>query len=154
MKTNENVIATLNVLLKHELTAINQYMVHAEMADDWGYEVYGKVEEHTAIDEMKHAEELIGRILFMGGRPIVSDIDTIRIGKDLPSMLENDHALEQAAVDAYNAAIKVTVEEKDNGTKQILEGILEQEEGHIDYFEAQQDQIEQMGLPYYLTTIK
>lgn len=154
MKTNEKVIEALNNLLKEELTAINQYMVHAEMAEDWGYEVYGEVEEKTAIDEMKHAEKLIGRILFLGGRPIVSEMDKISIGKDLPSMLENDRALEQDAIDSYNAAIKVMVEEKDNGSKQLLENILEEEEGHIDYFEEQQGQIEQMGLPYYLTTIK
>ncbi len=154
MKTNEKVIEALNKLLKEELTAINQYMVHAEMAEDWGYEVYGEVEEKTAIDEMKHAEKLIGRILFLGGRPIVSEMDKISIGKDLPSMLENDRALEQDAIDSYNAAIKVMVEEKDNGSKQLLEAILEEEEGHIDYFEEQQGQIEQMGLPYYLTTIK
>lgn len=154
MKTNEKVIEALNKLLKEELTAINQYMVHAEMAEDWGYEVHGEVEEKTAIDEMKHAEKLIGRILFLGGRPIVSEMDKISIGKDLPSMLENDRALEQDAIDSYNAAIKVMVEEKDNGSKQLLEVILEEEEGHIDYFEEQQGQIEQMGLPYYLTTIK
>lgn len=154
MKTNEKVIEALNKLLKEELTAINQYIVHAEMAEDWGYEVYGEVEEKTAIDEMKHAEKLIGRILFLGGRPIVSEMDKISIGKDLPSMLENDRALEQDAIDSYNAAIKVMVEEKDNGSKQLLENILEEEEGHIDYFEEQQGQIEQMGLPYYLTTIK
>lgn len=154
MKTNEKVIEALNKLLKEELTAINQYIVHAEMAEDWGYEVYGEVEEKTAIDEMKHAEKLISRILFLGGRPIVSEMDKISIGKDLPSMLENDRALEQDAIDSYNAAIKVMVEEKDNGSKQLLENILEEEEGHIDYFEEQQGQIEQMGLPYYLTTIK
>jgi len=154
MKTTEKVIETLNKLLKEELTAINQYMVHAEMAEDWGYEAYGEIEEKTAIDEMKHAEALIGRILFLGGRPIVSEMDAIRIGKDLPSMLENDRALEQAGIDSYNAAIKVMMEEKDNGSKQLLEKNLQEEEGHIDYFEEQQEQIEQMGLPYYLTTIK
>ncbi|MDD4578857.1 MAG: bacterioferritin [Anaerolineaceae bacterium] len=154
MKTNEKVTATPNGLLKDELTAINQYMVHAEMAEDWGYEGYGKVEEKTAIDEMKHAEWLIARILFLGGKPVVTEMNNIRIGKDLPSMLENDRVLEQGGIDGYNAAIKVMVEEKDNGSKQLLETILEQEEGHIDYFEEQQGQIEQMGLPYYLTTIK
>ncbi len=154
MKTNEKVIATLNSMLKNELTSINQYMVHAEMAEDWGYAVYGKKEERTAIDEMKHAEHLIARILFLEGRPVVTDIDEIRIGKDLPSMLENDRILEQGGIDAYNAAIKVMVEEKDNGTKQLLEEILAQEEDHVDFFEEQLGQIEQMGLPYYLTTIK
>lgn len=154
MKTNEKVIATLNGLLKEELTAINQYMVHAEMAEDWGYEVYGEVEEKTAIQEMKHAEELIARILFLGGKPVVSEMNNIHIGNDLPAMLESDRKLEQGGIDSYNAAIKVMVEEKDNGSKQLLEGILEEEEAHIDYFEEQLGQIEQMGLPYYLTTIK
>lgn len=154
MKTNEKVIATLNSMLKNELTSINQYMVHAEMAEDWGYTSYGKKEERTAIDEMKHAEHLIARILFLEGKPVVKDIDEIRIGKDLPSMLENDRILEQSGIDAYNAAIKVMVEEKDNGSKQLLEEILAQEEDHVDFFEEQLGQIEQMGLPFYLTTIK
>lgn len=154
METNQRVIDTLNNLLREELTAINQYMVHAEMAEDWGYGVFHEAEEHAAIEEMKHAEELIARILFLGGKPIVSALDKISIGKDIPGMLENDHVLESGAVVSYNAAIKVMVEEKDNGTKQLLEGILEQEEAHLDWFEEQIDQIEQMGLPYYLTTIK
>src|SRR5690606_17636764 len=130
MKTNEKVIATLNGLLKEELTAINQYMVHDEIAEDWGYEVYGEVEEKTAIQEMKHAEELIARILFLGGKPVVSEMNNIHIGKDLPAMLESDRKLEQGGIDSYNAAIKVMVEEKDNGSKQLLEGILEEEEAH------------------------
>jgi len=154
MEPNPRVIETLNDLLKSELTAINQYMVHAEMAEDWGYETYGKTEERTAIDEMKHAEKLIARILFLGGKPVVSQMDEIRIGKDLPSMLANDRVLEQAGIDGYNQGIKVMTEEKDNGTKQLLESILEEEENHIDFFEEQLDQIDQMGLPYYLTTIK
>ncbi len=154
MEPNPRVIETLNGLLKAELTSINQYMVHAEMAEDWGYETYGKTEERTAIDEMKHAEKLIARILFLGGKPVVTQMDEIRIGKDLPSMLANDQVLEQAGIDGYNQGIKVMVEEKDNGTKQLLESILEEEENHIDFFEEQLDQIDQMGLPYYLITIK
>lgn len=154
MEPNPRVIETLNGLLKAELTSINQYMVHAEMAEDWGYETYGKTEERTAIDEMKHAEKLIARILFLGGKPVVTQMDEIRIGKDLPSMLANDQVLEQAGIDGYNQGIKVMVEEKDNGTKQLLESILEEEENHIDFFEEQLDQIDQMSLPYYLITIK
>lgn len=154
MEPNPRVIETLNGLLKAELTSINQYMVHAEMAEDWGYETYGKTEERTAIDEMKHAEKLIARILFLGGKPVVTQMDEIRIGKDLPSMLANDQVLEQTGIDGYNQGIKVMVEEKDNGTKQLLESILEEEENHIDFFEEQLDQIDQMGLPYYLITIK
>ncbi|MBP7213761.1 MAG: bacterioferritin, partial [Anaerolineaceae bacterium] len=134
--------------------AINQYMVHAEMAEDWGYAVFSKSEKKTAIDEMKHAEKLIERILFLEGEPCVSQLDKISIGKDLPSMLENDNILESGAVASYNQAIQVMIAEKDSGTKQVLEEILAQEEGHLDWFEEQQDQLDQMGLPYYLTTIK
>lgn len=154
METNQKVIDTLNKLLREELTAINEYIVHAEMAEDWGYSAFHEDLEHAAIEEMKHAEELIERILFLGGRPIVSELDKITIGKDIPGMLKNDHVMESGAVVSYNAAIKVMVEEKDNGTKQLLERILEQEEGHLDWFEEQIGQIEQMGLSYYLTTIK
>ena len=154
MKSNEKVIDALNKLLREELTAINQYMVHAEMAEDWGYEVFSKTEKKTAIDEMKHAEKLIERILFLEGEPCVSQLDKISIGRDLPTMLENDNVLESGAVASYNQAIQVMIAEKDSGTKQVLEEILAQEEGHLDWFEEQQDQLDQMGLPYYLTTIK
>ncbi len=154
METNQKVIDTLNKLLREELTAINEYMVHAEMAEDWGYSAFHEAMEHTAIEEMKHAEVLIARILFLGGKPIVSELDKITIGKDIPGMLRNDHVMESGAVFSYNAAIKVMVEEKDNGSKLLLEEILEQGEAHLDWYEEQIDQIEQMGLPYYLTTIK
>jgi len=154
MKSNDKVIDALNKLLREELTAINQYMVHAEMAEDWGYEVFSKTEKKTAIDEMKHAEKLIERILFLEGEPCVSQLDKISIGRDLPTMLENDNVLESGAVASYNQAIQVMIAEKDSGTKQVLEEILAQEEGHLDWFEEQQDQLDQMGLPYYLTTIK
>ena len=124
------------------------------MAEDWGYAVFSQREKRTAIDEMKHAEHLIERILFLEGKPCVSQLDKICIGKDLPSMLENDNVLESGAVASYNEAIQVMIAEKDSGTKQVLEEILAQEEGHLDWFEEQQDQLDQMGLPYYLTTIK
>lgn len=154
MKSNEKVIDALNKLLREELTAINQYMVHAEMAEDWGYAVFSKREKQTAIDEMKHAEALIERILFLEGEPCVSQLDKIMIGKDMASILENDNILETGAVASYNQAVQVMIAEKDSGTKQVLEEILAQEEGHLDWFEEQQDQLDQMGLPYYLTTIK
>lgn len=154
MESSQKVIDTLNTLLREELTAINQYMVHAEMAEDWGYAGFHEAEEHAAIEEMKHAEELIARILFLGGKPLVNELDKITIGKDIPTILTNDHALESGAIVSYNAAIKLMIEEKDNGTRQLLEDILLQEEGHLDWFEEQIDQLDQMGLPYYLTTIK
>lgn len=154
MEPNKVVIDVLNRLLKEELTAINQYMVHAEMFEDWGYAKMGEAEEHAAIEEMKHAEKLIGRILYLGGTPWVSDMDEIRIGKTVPEMLENDFQLESHAVKLYNDAIKVVVAEGDNGTKDLLDQILKDEEGHIDLFMEQKDKIEQMGLQRYLTTIK
>lgn len=154
MEPNKVVIDILNRLLKEELTAINQYMVHAEMFEDWGYAKMGEAEEHAAIEEMKHAEKLIGRILYLGGIPWVSDMDEIRIGKTVPEMLENDFQLESHAVKLYNDAIKAVVAQGDNGTKDLLDQILKDEEGHIDLFMEQKDKIEQMGLQRYLTTIK
>ena len=154
MKGNEKVLATLNALLREEMTAISQYMVHAEMYEDWGYTKLGEAEEHSAIEEMKHAEKLIARILFLEGRPIVSELDAIRIGKTVDEMLKNDLTLETDAVKMYNDAIKLVVAEKDNGTKELLDAILADEEGHVDFFEEQLGQIEQMTLPFYLSTVK
>ena len=154
MKGNEKVLETLNGLLREEMTAISQYMVHAEMYEDWGYSKLGEAEEHSAIEEMKHAEKLIARILFLEGRPMVSELDTIHIGKTVDEMLKNDLTLETDAVKMYNDAIKLVVAEKDNGTKELLDAILADEEGHVDFFEEQLGQIEQMTLPFYLSTIK
>ena len=154
MKGNEKVLETLNGLLREELTAISQYMVHAEMYEDWGYSKLGEAEEHSAIQEMKHAEKLISRILFLEGRPIVSELNPIRIGKTVDEMLKNDLILETDAVRMYNEAIKLVVSEKDNQTKKVLEKILSDEEEHVDFFEEQIGQIEQMTLPFYLSTIK
>lgn len=149
MEPNKVVIDILNRLLKEELTAINQYMVHAEMFEDWGYAKMGEAEEHAAIEEMKHAEKLIGRILYLGGIPWVSDMDEIRIGKTVPEMLENDFQLESHAVKLYNDAIKAVVAQGDNGTKDLLDQILKDEEGHIDLFMEQKDKIEQMGESFF-----
>jgi len=154
MKGNVKVIEALNGLLREELTAISQYMVHAEMYEDWGYDKLGEAEEHRSIEEMKHAETLISRILFLEGRPIVNELDPIRIGRTVYEMLKNDHILESDAVRMYNEAIKLVVSEKDNQTKKILEKILSDEEEHVDFFEEQLGQIEQMTLPIYLSTIK
>ncbi len=150
MKGNARVIATLNSLLADELTAINQYMVHSEMCDNWGYEkLHGKIEKR-AIDEMKHAEKLIARILFLEGLPEVSNLRKILIGKDIPLQLKNDHASELGAIKEYNAAIKESTTLGDNGTREILEDILKEEEDHTDWLEAQLDQIDQMGIQSYL----
>ncbi len=151
MKGNDRIIDTLNALLSDELTAINQYMVHSEMCDNWGYEKLHKAIEKRAVDEMKHAEKLIGRILYLEGRPIVSNLGPVCIGAEVEPQLRNDYEAEKAAVAAYNAAIALAVELADNGTRELLESILKDEEAHIDWLEAQLDQIGQMGLPPYLS---
>ena len=150
MKGNEKVLETLNMLLADELTAINQYMVQSEMCADWGYEKLHEAIEKRAIDEMKHAEKLIGRIIFLEGRPVVSNLNKINIGATVDVQHKNDHEAEEGAIKAYNDAIKLAVEVGDNGTRDLFEEILEDEEEHIDWIESQLDQIEQMGLQVYL----
>jgi bacterioferritin len=150
MKGNAKIIAMLNNLLADELTAINQYIVHSEMCANWGYANLHKLIEKRAIDEMKHAEKLIGRILFLEGRPVVSTLNKIAIGAEVPAQHANDHAAEVDAIRNYNAGIKLAAELGDNGTRELLESTLKDEEAHIDWIEAQRDQIRQMGLPNYL----
>ena len=150
MKGNEKILETLNSLLADELTAINQYMVQSEMCADWGYEKLHEAIEKRAIDEMKHAEKLIGRILFLEGNPIVSNLNKINIGAAVDAQHKNDHEAEEMAIKAYNDGIRLAVEVGDNGTRDLLEEILEDEEEHIDWIESQLDQIEQMGLQVYL----
>ena len=154
MKGNDRLIKTLNSLLADELTAINQYMVHSEMSDNWGYEKLHKLIEKRAIDEMKHAEKLIGRILFLEGIPIVSNLKTIRIGAEIPKQLDYDHSLETGAIKAYNEAIVLAGEVKDFATRELLESILKEEDKHIDEIEELTDQVKQMTLPIFLSTQK
>jgi len=151
MKGNDKIIEMLNQRLSEELTAINQYMVHAEMDENWGYEKLQGVVEKRAIAEMKHAEKLIARILFLEGRPIVSNLLKITIGPEVKAQLTNDLDLELDADKKYNDSIKLANELGDMGTKELLDGILLDEESHIDWLEAQMDQIDQMGIQNYLT---
>ena len=151
MKGNPKLIATLNDLLADELTAINQYMVHSEMAEAWGYKKLHEAFEKRAIDEMKHAETLIGRILFLEGIPTVSKLNKMMIGADVPKQLAGDRGLEMMAIKAYNEAIVLAGEVKDFATRQILEKILGDEDKHIDQIEELQDQIQQMTLPIFLS---
>lgn len=150
MKGNEKVIERLNFLLADELTAINQYMVHSEMCANWGYERLHKADEARAIQEMRHAEKLIGRIIFLEGMPIVSNLNKLHIGADVGTQHKNDRSAEENAIMAYNEGIRVAVEVGDNGTRELLESILKDEEEHIDWLEAQLDQIEQLGIQNYL----
>jgi bacterioferritin len=150
MKGNDKIIERLNSRLSEELAAVNQYMVHASLCENWGYEKLHKAIEKRAIDEMKHAEKLINRILFLEGRPIVSTLAAISIGVDFEAQLKNDWAAENGAILSYNQDIKQAGDLGDNGTKQLLEAVLKDEEAHLDWLEAQQDQIKQMGLQSYL----
>lgn len=150
MKGNEKVIEALNARLAEELTAVNQYFVHAEMCENWGYErLHGMIRKRS-IDEMKHAEKLIARILFLDGKPIVSNLNKIFIGSDVPKFHENDRQAEEDAIRGYNESIRLAVEVGDNGSRELLESILKDEEEHIDLIEAQLDQISQMGISQYL----
>ena len=151
MKGNDRIIGQLNELLADELSAINQYMVQSEMCANWGYEKLHKAIEKRAIEEMKHAEKLIGRILFLEGAPIVSKLNPIHIGNDVATQHKNNWKAEAGAVKAYNEGIRLSVEVGDNGTRELLESILRDEENHIDWLEAQLDQIKQMGIQNYLT---
>jgi bacterioferritin len=150
MKGKPIVIEKLNEQLADELTAVDQYMVHAALCANWGYEELHDAIEHRAIDEMKHAERLIDRIIFLEGVPVVSKLNAMHIGADVKSQLENDHAAEDGAIKTYNECIKVCVEVGDNGSRELFESILKDEEVHIDWLEAQLDQITQMGIQVYL----
>lgn len=150
MKGNPKVIDKLNSLLADELTAINQYMVHSEICANWGYDDLHEVIEKRAIDEMKHAERLIGRIIFLEGIPIVSNLNAIHIGPDVEKQIQNDWNAEDGAIKSYNDGIKLCVDMADNGSRSLMESILKDEEDHIDWIEEQQDQISQMGIKNYL----
>lgn len=150
MKGNEKIIEKLNDLLSDELTAINQYMVHSEMCDNWMYERLHDAIEKRAIQEMKHAEKLIARILFLEGRPVVSKLKKINIGPEVEAQHKNDWQAEFDAISSYNDGVKLAGDVGDGGTRELLEHILQEEEEHIDWIEAQLDQIKQMGIKNYL----
>lgn len=150
MKGNEKIIAILNDFLADELTAINQYIVHSEMCANWGYEKLHSAVEKRAIEEMKHAEKLIARILFLEGIPVVSNLKKMNIGATVDAQLKNDWEAEAGAIKAYNDGIRLCLELGDNGSRELIDGNLTDEETHLDWLEAQLDQIKQMGLQNYL----
>jgi bacterioferritin len=152
MKGDQKVIETLNSLLARELTVVNQYMVHSEMCDNWGYIKLHDAIQKRAVVEMKHAEQLIGRIIFLEGIPVVSELQKMHIGADVPKMFASDHEAELDAVKQYNAGILVCGDAKDFATREILEHILDDEDGHVDSIEEVQDQISQMGIQMFLST--
>ncbi len=150
MKGNARLIEVLNELLADELTAISQYMVHSEMCENWGYGKLHSAIEKQAKDEMHHAEWLIQRILFLDGTPVVSRLNPMEIGKDVPEIVGHDEAAEDRAVKAYNQAIAVARDVADQSTADLLTKILKMEEGHVDWAEIQRTQILHMGLENYL----
>ena len=151
MKGNTKLIKLLNERLSEELGAINQYMVHTEMLENWGYGRLAKKVQARAVTEMKHAEKLIARILFLEGTPIVNNLAAIKIGSDVAKQLANDLASEHDAVKNYNDTIKVAAEVGDNATKEILDHILDDEDAHVDELEELHDQIAQMGIQIFLS---
>ena len=151
MKGNDKVIALLNEALKGELTAINQYFLHASMCENWGYLRLAKKQKAESIEEMKHAEELLERILFLEGQPNMTDLFPIKIGANVKQQLENDLALELAAVKQLNGAVKTARESGDNASRALFETILKDEEEHVDWLEAQLGMIKEVGLQMYLS---
>ena len=150
MKGNDKVIAALNMLLADELTAINQYMVHSEMCANWGYGELHEAIEKRAITEMKHAEMHIGRIIFLEGRPVVSEPQPAAHRRRCAGAAQERPGCRAGRGQRYNDAVKLAAEVGDNGTRAMLEGILKDEEEHLDWLETQLDQIEQMGIQLYL----
>jgi bacterioferritin len=151
MKGNPKVIAKLNEALKEELTAINQYFLHAEMCENWHYDKLGSFIKKQSIDEMKHAEELIERILFLDGSPSLTELMVLNIGHNVKAQLENDLALEINACKMYNEAVDLARAEHDDASRELFAKLLKDEEQHVDWLEAQLFQIKDMGYERYLS---
>jgi bacterioferritin len=150
MKGDQKIIEILNEVLTAELTAINQYFVHGEMCENWGFERLHHVIRKHSIGEMKHAEELIERVLFLEGVPNVQRLGKINIGENIQEIFKSDYALELDALPRLNQGIETCRELGDNNSRHLLEEILEDEEEHVDWLEAQMSLIEQVGLQNYL----
>jgi bacterioferritin len=150
MRGNDTVIAHLNAALESELGAICQYILHSEMCHNWGYHKLGAFVKKQAIDEMKHAEGLVERILFLEGEPKLAVVPPIRLGMSVQAQLENDLTGELAAVKAYNEAVAACAAAGDNGTRELFEKMVKDEELHADFLEAQLGMVKDMGLPNYL----
>ena len=150
MKGKPAVLDVLSDALKEELGAINQYFLHSEMCENWGYDRLSELIKKQAIGEMKHAEILIERILFLEGLPNMADLPKLNIGKEVKQQLENDLALEVSAVADYNQAVATCQKAGDNGTADMLKEILKDEEEHVDFLETQLSLIKDLGLENYL----
>ena len=150
MRGDSDIIELLNEVLTAELTAINQYFIHAKMCDNWGYDRLASHGRDESIDEMKHAERLIERILYFDGVPNMQRLFPVRVGETVPEQFQVDVALEYGAVERLNRGIALAVEKGDNGTRELLAEILVSEEDHIDWLETQQETIRQIGIENYL----
>src|SRR6516164_6158627 len=151
MQGNSDVIARLQLALKEELTAINQYFLHAEMCENWKYEKLSKFIKKQSIDEMKHAEALIERILFLEGSPNLTELMTLTVGSNVKAQLENDLKLEVNAVKMYNESVQIARDRGDNASRELFERLLRDEEEHVDWLEAQLHQIKEIGYERYLS---
>ena len=151
MKGSAKVIEMLNEALKEELTAINQYFLHAEMCENWKYTKLSRYIKKQSIDEMKHAEELIERILFLDGIPNMTELLQLTVGKNVRGQLESDLKLELAAVAMYNRGVELARTESDNASRELFERLLKDEEEHVDWLEAQLHQIEELSYERYLS---
>jgi bacterioferritin len=151
MKGNPKVIAALQEALREELTAINQYFLHAEMCENWHYSKLGDFIKKQSIDEMKHAEELIERILFLGATPNLTEPMRLNVGKNVKAQIESDLQLEVGAVKLYNDAVQTARQHGDNASRELFERLLRDEEKHVDWLEAQLHQIGEMGYERYLS---
>ena len=151
MKGNEKVLQYLQEVLTAELTAINQYFLHAEMQENWGYERLGKITRKESIEEMMHAEKLLHRMLYLDGSPNMGSLFPLRIGQNVKQQFENDLALELEAIPRLNKAIEASIAAGDNGSRELFEKILLDEEHHVDYLEAQLFMIQEMGYENYLS---
>lgn len=150
MKGDAKVIQALNDILTGELTAINQYFLHARMCTSWGFDKIGKKVYKESIDEMKHAQWLIDRVLFLEGIPNVQKLGTLNIGENVKEQLESDLALEFQAIPRLKSAIALCTDHNDHGSRELLEKILVSEEEHVDWLEAQLNLIQQVGIQNYL----
>jgi bacterioferritin len=153
MKGDAKILTLLNKVLRKELTGINQYFVHSKMCENWGYGALAHHARQESIDEMKHADKVIERILFLEGTPNMAEMDKLAIGRDVRAQLEGDLGLETAAIAILRPGIDACTEAADHATRELLEHILAEEEEHVDWIEAQLHQIKEMGYENYLTTV-
>lgn len=150
MQGHQQIIELLNSVLRMELTGINQYFLHSKMCDGWGYQLLAKAILEESIEEMKHADKIVERILFLDGRPNLSSYDRITIGSNVREQLENDLALEKAALQILNPGVKLCIELQDTGSRELLARITVDEERHVGWIEAQLHKISELGYENYL----